>query len=383
MSSFGQEDQFFDQEDQFFGQEDQMFGQEDQLFGQEEQQFNSEAIDLIFGDLSETGPAESIVNDIAPQESENIDMVWKIDPEEYPSIYDVLGVPKVELSPVRTEEILCQTPTLTPKPENNSENYFDHQKQPSSSQDSDSQRLEIEPEMLDPVFEESQYVHRDEAGTNAPYTIKIDQLVKLRLSSNLIENQDILVAVYHSHPSFVQETVSGVTAKHIKETAPPNDTPFSIQHDSVIYKDVNFPFLDTKMKAALLTLKSEQHLFIKFLLMSTANQARLKDAKEWHLLIIPLSKTRAEEIRSGLQLPALEVQDCVQRSILRIQIKTEVRKNQKLVKPHRRVEVEWPFVHNLKRKRLESLYIQAKKRKLASFSDEQLEEKIQKYNNAF
>ena len=80
------------------------------------------------------------------------------------------------------------------------------------------------------------------------------------------------MAVYHSHPSFVQETVSGVTAKHIKETAPPNDTPFSIQHDSVIYKDVNFPFLDTKMKAALLTLKSEQHLFIKFLLMSTASK---------------------------------------------------------------------------------------------------------------
>jgi len=365
-----------------FGQKDQIFGQEDQIFGQEEQQFNSEAIDLIFGDLSETGPAESNVNDITSQESENIDMVWKIDPEEYPSIYDVLGVPKVELSPVRAEEVLCQTPPLTPKPENHSENYFDHHIQPSSSQELESQRLETEPEMLDPVFEESQYVHRDEAGTNAPHTIKIDQLVKLRLSSNLIENQDILVAVYHSHPSFVQETVSGVTAKHIKEAAPPNDTPFSIQHDSVIYKDVNFPFLDTKMKAALLTLKSEQHLFIKFLLMSTANQARLKDAKEWHLLIIPLSKTRADEIRSGLQ-PALEVQDCVQRSILRIQIKTEVRKNQKLVKPHRRVEVEWPFMHNLKRKRLESLYIQAKKRKLANFSDEQLEEKIQKYNNAF
>ena len=76
----------------------------------------------------------------------------------------------------------------------------------------------------------------------------------------------------------------------------------------------------------------------------------------------------------------MEAKACIPRSILRIQIKTEVRKNQKLTKIHRRVEVEWPQEENGKRKRLESLYIQAKKRKIADLSDQQLEAKIQKYN---
>merc|ERR1739845_305624 len=53
---------------------------------------------------------------------------------------------------------------------------------------------------------------------------------------------------------------------------------------------------------------------------------------------------------------------CIPHSILRIQVKTEVRKNQKLKKTHRSVEVEWPVLKSKKRQRLEKLYFQKKKK---------------------
>lgn len=239
--------------------------------------------------------------------------------------------------------------------------------------------VDKEQDMLDPAFEDSQYVHKADDPAHL-HTIKINNTVKLAVANQDFEDQDVLIGIYHSHPQFAKNTLQGVSKENIQDPAP-NDTPFAIHHDSVLYKDINFPFLDMTMKGAVVSLKKERHIFIRFLLNSTdeKNHGNLKDAKEWHLLVIPISKAQAQLIRST-EKHSMEAKTCIPRSILRIQIKTEVRKNQKLTKIHRRVEVEWPQEENGKRKRLESLYIQAKKRKMATLSDQQLEAKIQKYN---
>merc|ERR1712156_1279155 len=76
-------------------------------------------------------------------------------------------------------------------------------------------------EMLDPHFGVQNYVLKDQEGNNALHTIKINQLVKLQLSTSVLEDQDLLVAIYHSHPEFVDKTISGVSKDIVKEIPSP------------------------------------------------------------------------------------------------------------------------------------------------------------------
>merc|ERR1712156_1225620 len=232
-------------------------------------------------------------------------------------------------------------------------------------------------EMLDPHFGVQNYVLKDQEGNSALHTIKINQLVKLQLSTSVLEDQDLLVAIYHSHPEFVDKTISGVSNDLIRETPPPNDTPFSIHNDNVHYRDLSIPCMKMNIKGALVNLRNAKNLFMKFLLNSTDqnNYGHLKDAKEWHLMILPCSKTKAQSIIQNFQQPTeLTQEECIPVSFLRIQVKTEVRKNQKLQKPHRGVEIDWPFYKTNKRKRLEREYFQSKMRKIAKLTDEELRE---------
>jgi len=234
-------------------------------------------------------------------------------------------------------------------------------------------------EMLDPHFGVQNYVLKDQEGNNALHTIKINQLVKLQLSTSVLEDQDLLVAIYHSHPEFVDKTISGVSNDLIRETPPPNDTPFSIHNDNVHYRDLSIPCMKMNLKGALVNLRNAKNLFMKFLLNSTDqnNYGHLKDAKEWHLMILPCSKTKSQSIiQNSQQATELTQEECIPVSFLRIQVKTEVRKNQKLQKPHRGVELNWPFYQTNKRKRLEREYIQSKMRKIARLTDEELKEEI-------
>merc|ERR1712223_1766146 len=160
-------------------------------------------------------------------------------------------------------------------------------------------------EMLDPHFGVQNYVLKDQEGNNALHTIKINQLVKLQLSTSVLEDQDLLVAIYHSHPEFVDKTISGVSNDLIKDTPPPNDTPFSIHNDNVHYRDLSIPCMKMNLKGALVNLRNAKNLFMKFLLNSTDqnNYGHLKDAKEWHLMILPCSKTKAQSIIQNSQQP--------------------------------------------------------------------------------
>lgn len=236
--------------------------------------------------------------------------------------------------------------------------------------------VEEEPFMLDPRFDISQYVHKDERRPNDPAIIKIDHLVKLQVSPTELENQDVLVAIYHSHPDFVSSTLEGISKEHLKNEIAPNNTPFYIKHESAMYRDVQIPSMNMNLKTALVRLHRESHIYIKFLLNSTdeRNHGKLKDGREWHLLLIPLTEIRANEIRNSAFVPSLTNDDTIPYSIMRIQVKTEVRKNQLLNKAHRKVEVNWPLKPaSRKRKRLEKEIIQRKMRKMAQMTDEEIE----------
>merc|ERR1711874_381611 len=65
-------------------------------------------------------------------------------------------------------------------------------------------------EMLDPLFEAQQYVVKDLQDNITLHTIKINQLVHLRVLPKFEEEQNVLVGLYHSHPDYVDRTISGV-----------------------------------------------------------------------------------------------------------------------------------------------------------------------------
>merc|ERR1712223_627355 len=231
-------------------------------------------------------------------------------------------------------------------------------------------------DMLDPVFENQAYVLKGEADDNSLHTIKINQLVKLTVSPSSLVEQNVLIGIYHSHPEFVSNTISGVSKEVVKDRPPPNDTPFIIGYnDDVSYKDVIIENMKMQMKSAVFTLKDVKNIYIKFLLNSTdennlGERKSGKNSKEWHLLVIPITKHRANIIRNSSKATELTLDECIPHSILRIQVKTEVRKNQKLKKNHRSVEVEWPIFKSKKRQRLENLSFEKKKKKIAKLTDE-------------
>jgi len=234
-------------------------------------------------------------------------------------------------------------------------------------------------EMLDPHFESQLHVTKDQES--ALYTIKINQLVQLTILPNFNEVQDVFIGIYHSHPEYVDKIISGVDSK---QPSTSNDTPFSISDvngNNVIYKNFIIHFMKIKMKGALVKLpKGINKIPLKFHLTSTNpnNYGDVKEGKEWHLLVIPISKNRAEEISNSIQEIEITRQETIPSSRLRIQVAKETRKNKVLKKGHRSIEVPWPIHQTAERKLLELQYIQAIKRKMLSETNEELKQKVAK-----
>jgi len=252
-----------------------------------------------------------------------------------------------------------------------------HEESPSNTGEATAE--EPEQEMLDPHFEPQQFVVKDKE--TALHTIKINQLVQVTILPNCVEEQNVLVGIYHSHPEYVAKTISGVDSS---QPTIANGTPFSVFNiNEVVYKDVQIPFMKMLLKGALIKVeKGMNKIPLKFHLTSSNsnNHGDVKLAKEWHLLIVPVSKKRAENIRSSFQPTSLLQTECIPVSKLRIQVCKEARGNKVLKKAHRNIEIPWPIHKSTKRQRLEQKYIATKKRKLLSMSDEELQRKVAKIN---
>ena len=119
------------------------------------------------------------------------------------------------------------------------------------------------------------------------------------------------------------------------------------------------------------TEKAHRLFFNKFFL----DKGDEKKAKEWHLMLIPISPTRAENIQNG-SIQELTREECVPQ-ILQIQIKRDLpRINQELKKDNREVEMEWP--NSSERNDLERQYHRMKRKRIQNLSKSELKEKISK-----
>merc|ERR1712156_227590 len=275
------------------------------------------------------------------------------------------------------EETLTSEETLTTEEAPTTEKTLTTEETPTNAEENNDE--ESTQEMLDPHFESQLHVTKDKESSL--HTIKINQLVQLTILPNFSEVQNVIIGIYHSHPEYVDKIISGLDSKQ-----PPtsNDTPFSISDvngNNVIYKNFIIKFMQIKMKGALVKLpKGINKIPLKFHLTSTNpnNYGDVKEGKEWYLLVIPISKNRAEEIFSSIQEIEITREETIPSSRLRIQVAKETRKNKVLKKGHRSIEVPWPIHQTDERKTWELQYIQAIKRKMLSETDEELKQKVAK-----
>merc|ERR1712223_197287 len=260
------------------------------------------------------------------------------------------------------EETLTSEETLTTEEAPTTDKTPTTEETPASAEENNDE--DSTQEMLDPHFESQLHVTKDQESDL--HTIKINQLVQLTILPNFNKEQHVFIGIYHSHPEYVDKIISGVDSKQ-----PPtsNDTPFSISDvngNKVIYKNFIIKFMKIKMKGAMVKLpKGINKIPMKFHLTSTNpnNYGDVKEGKEWHLLVIPISKNRAKEISSSIQEIEITREETIPSSRLRIQVAKENRKNKVLKKGHRSIEVPWPIHQTAERKLLELQYIQAIKRK--------------------
>merc|ERR1712223_1798054 len=212
-------------------------------------------------------------------------------------------IPKDTCTPEETltsEDTKTSKENLTTKDTLTSEETPTTEETPASAEENNDE--ESTQEMLDPHFESQLHVTKDQ--DSSLNTIKINQLVQLTFLPNFNEEQHVFIGIYHSHPEYVDKIISGVDSKQ-----PPtsNDTPFSIPDvngNKVIFKNFIIKFMKIKMKGALVKLpKGINKIPLKFHLTSTNpnNFGDVKEGKEWHLLVIPISKNRAEEISNSIQ----------------------------------------------------------------------------------
>merc|ERR1712223_1726841 len=296
--------------------------------------------------------------------------------------------PKETLTPEETltsEETHTLKETLTPEEAPTTEETLATKETPTTEETpasaEETNDEESTQEMLDPHFESQLHVTKDQESSL--HTIKINQLVQLTILPNFNKEQHVFIGIYHSHPEYVDKIISGVDSKQ-----PPtsNDTPFSISDvngNKAMYNDFIIKFMKIKMKGAFVKLpRGINKIPLKFHLTSTNpnNYGDVKEGKEWHLLVIPISKNRAEEISNSIQEIEITREETIPSSRLRIQVTKETRKNKVLKKGHRSIEVPWPIHQTDERKLLELQYIQAIKRKMLSETNEELKQKVAKLN---
>ena len=234
--------------------------------------------------------------------------------------------------------------------------------------------LEYVPEMMNPFIVEAGHVFKNPIMENF-YEIKVQRNVMIKLAPEAIEDQYVLVALYHSHPEYAKEMIYNT---NIQMTPTPNQTAFTListlGSTEPTYTNVQVPEMQMKFKAAITRLKNSNCLNMKFVVVSTdkLNFGDKKEGKEWHLLILPLTPFKAEELKSSSN-PTLNLTDLVPHSAIRLQVREEIRKNSRLAKDHRCIEVKFPIVKSRKRKRMEEQYLMLIKHRIQRMSNLELE----------
>ena len=109
--------------------------------------------------------------------------------------------------------------------------------------------------------------------------------------------------------------------------------------------------------------------------MFFSDMGNLKDAKEWQMMILPVSPAIANIMIDALPEEYFQIDqnDLGSLTLLRLQVREEIRR-EKLVKGHRSLEVTFPLPRNNKRKALENNIIQTIKKKMKTMTEDELEQ---------
>jgi len=220
----------------------------------------------------------------------------------------------------------------------------------------------------------NQHVHSVEQNGKTIYTVKKGQPAQISLSNELLDGVYVCIGIFHSHPDYATNQIK---ADHINRNS--FGAPFICQNQNVWYRNIRVPssagMIPTTV--ALIKLQNEKTLDVNFIMNSTdkINMGNLKDAKEWQMMVLPVSSGIAEVMISASTEEYFELSenDLGSLTLLRLQVREEIRR-EKLVKGHRSLEVTFPLPRNNKRKALEMNIIQAMKKKMKVMTEDQLEE---------
>jgi len=235
---------------------------------------------------------------------------------------------------------------------------------------------ELIPWVFDPTFTPCQFVHKDDKAERAPVTIKSNSLVQIKVSDTLIDQDlDVFVGIYHSHPDFSEHPVQ----------APDGKPPFNIQNIQNVHDvHLHIPDMNIRMSGCLVNLANRNLIDINFTVESTdrKNMGNKKEAKEWHLILIPLDKSTSSSMKDpNYNRITLTLGQCASHADpIRIQVRKEIRRKHTLTKGHRKIEVQWSESFSssrpLKRKRLERMAFEKQIKRIKGLTMEELESEV-------
>ena len=109
----------------------------------------------------------------------------------------------------------------------------------------------------------------DERDPKYPYTFalqgKKSTNAMLHLTNDNVEDQYMLLGIYHSHPMYAKDAIS---AAHLPD-CPPNGTPFKAIHPDPCYRTVKLPFQNITMKACVVHVHEQNFINLEFSMVST------------------------------------------------------------------------------------------------------------------
>ena len=97
-------------------------------------------------------------------------------------------------------------------------------------------------------------------------------MTQLKLTNDNLENQNVLIGIYHTHPEYVKKIIS---AQHLPN-CPPNGTPFEVLHPDPVFIDVRLPFHEIFMKAVLVKMHNNSNLPMTFIMNSTDKKSKFE-----------------------------------------------------------------------------------------------------------
>merc|ERR1712173_167377 len=154
------------------------------------------------------------------------------------------------------------------------------------------------------------------------YTVKKGQPTQIILGNDLQNDVYVCTGIIHSHPNYA---INQIQATHITRNT--FGAPFICQNQNVWYRNIYIPSSAgmIPITVALIKLQNENTLDMNFIMNSTdkINKGNLKDAKEWQMIVLPISPSNAKIMIEACPEEYFEMSenDLGSLTILRLQVR--------------------------------------------------------------